>query len=115
MISALMTRLTTGSSHSAPVSAIARPTTTTPADTSASEAMWRKAPRRLMSSLPEANSQAVNPLTRMPAAATAITTPPSTGCGARSLKTASSAIAPTATSRNTALNSAARMEEPRSP
>jgi hypothetical protein len=51
----------------------------------------------------------------MPAAATAITVPLATGAGLSNRCTASQPIAPTTTSRNTALNSAARMEEPRSP
>jgi hypothetical protein len=111
-----MTRLTNGSSHKAPVTRMTRPAMTTPADTAASAAMWRKAPRMLRSpSRPEAKSQAVKPLTAMPIAATAITVPPATGAGSSRRKIASQAIAPTARSRNTALNSAARVDEPLKP
>ena len=114
-ITALMIRLTTGSSHSHPLNVITKPATTTPADASASEAIWTNAPRRLMSRLPPANSQAVRPLITIPTAATIITVFPATGSGAPSLLIASHEIAPTITSRNAALNSAARMDEPRRP
>ncbi len=78
--------------------------------------MCMKAARTLMSPRrPEANSAAVMPLTTMPMAATIITVAPDTGSGAPSRWIASHEIAPTVSSRNTALNSAARIEEPRSP
>jgi hypothetical protein len=115
-ITALIARLTTGSTQSQPVSRITSPASTTPADTSASDAMCRKAPRRLMSLLlPAANSQAVSPLIAMPMAATIITVRLATGSGEPSRSTASQEIAPTVISRNTALNSAARIDEPRRP
>jgi hypothetical protein len=92
------------------------PAATTPADTSASDAMWRNAPRRLMSLLlPEANSAAETLLTTTPAAATISTVRPATGSGAPKRQIASSEMAPTVTRRNTALNKAARIDEPRSP
>ncbi len=70
----------------------------------------------LMSPLrPLANIQAVMPLMTIPIAATAITVPPSTGCGWVNRRVASTAIAPMATSRNTALNSAASTEDLRRP
>ncbi len=64
---------------------------------------------------PEANSAAVMPLITMPTAATIITVPPDTGSGVPSRRIASQEMAPTVISRNTALNSAARIDEPRSP
>ena len=51
----------------------------------------------------------------MPTAATTDTTPPATGAGWRSRSTASTMIAPTATSRMPALAIAARMEKRRMP
>ena len=85
MMTALMARLTTGSSQSQPVKRITKPATTTPAETIASAAMCMNAPRMLMSPLrPAANSQAVAPLMTMPIAATVITVPPATGSGAPS-------------------------------
>ncbi len=70
--------------------------------------MLRSRPR------PEANSNAVAPLTTIPAAATQIMTPLFTGAGSASRSTASHAIPPVTTSRITALVSAARIEvEPR--
>ena len=48
-ITATITRLTTGSIHAARSTGSASPATTTPADTSASTAMCRKAPRTLRS------------------------------------------------------------------
>ncbi len=48
-------------------------------------------------------------------AATTITVPPATGSGWTRRSTASHITAPMAISRNTALNRAARIEEPRSP
>ena len=81
-ITATSTRLVSGSSHSQPVSAITSPATTTPAETRASPAMCRKAPRTFRSPLrPEANRAAVIPFTRMPTPATAITVRPDTASG----------------------------------
>ncbi len=111
---AAMTRLVAGSSQVQPVARMTSPATTTPADTTASDSMWAKAARTLRSP-PRANSQAVTPLTTMPAAATAMTVSPATGCGSASRCTASHATAPMATSSSTALNSAARIDEPRRP
>ena len=110
-ITALTTRLTTGSTHSQPVSEMTNPATTTAADTPASANMCMKAAWTLRSPLrPEANSMAVAPLTTMPSAATAMTMPATTGWGWISRCTASHAMAPTASSNSRALNSAARME-----
>ena len=64
---------------------------------------------------PEANSQAVKPLMRMPIPATTITVVPATGAGSRKRCTASTMMPPVATSSTTALNRAARIEEPRRP
>ena len=64
---------------------------------------------------PAANSQAVTPLTTMPIAATTITVLPATGSGWPRRRIASQEIAPTVSSRKTALNSAARIDEPRRP
>ncbi len=115
-MTALTARLTAGSSHAHPVSRMTSPATTTPAETSASDAWCRKAPRRFMSlPRPEANSAAVTPLTTMPAAATIITVFPATSSGAPRRSIASSEIAPTVSMRKTALNRAARIDEPRRP
>ena len=54
-------------------------------------------------------------LIAMPTAATIITVPPATGSGAPSRRIASQEMAPTVISRNTALNRAARIDEPRNP
>ncbi len=114
--SAATARLTAGSIQARPVAQMTRPATTTPADTAASAAMCRKAPRMLMSSLePLTNSHAVSPFTRMPMAATTITVTPATGSGWMRRRIASQITAPMAISRNTALNRAARIEEPRIP
>ena len=79
-ITATITRLVAGSIHVRPVSVISRPAPTTPTETSASPAMWTNAARMLMSCLrPAMNSSAVAVLITIPAAATAIITPPSTG------------------------------------
>ena len=87
--------------------------TTTPAETAASAAMCRKAPRMLMSPLaPDTNSQAVMLFTRMPTPATTITVFPATGAGSPKRWMASHPMAPTATRRNTALKSDARIDEP---
>ena len=65
----------------------------------------------LMSSLrPEANSQAVKPLSKMPMAATKSTVHPATGSGFHKRCTASQAIAPTAVNKNMALKRAASMD-----
>src|SRR5262245_10042049 len=90
--------------------------TTTPAGTAASATMCRNAPRMLRSPLrPEANSPAVAPFTTIPTLATIMTVPLATGSGCKSRRTPSQAIAPTATRSKTALNSAARIEEPPKP
>ena len=81
---ATMTRLLIGSSNDQPVRRMTKPATTTPAETAASAAMWRKAPRILRSRFrPPANIQAVTPLTMTPAAATQIIVRPTTGAGSR--------------------------------
>ena len=81
-ITATIARLATGSIHVCPVRVISSPAPTTPTETSASPAIWMNAPRMLMSCLrPARNSSAVKVLITIPAAATAIITPPSTGCG----------------------------------
>ena len=118
MMTAAMSRLTIGSSHVQPVCRITKPATTTPAETTASLSMCAKAARTLRSPPavePRANSHAVTPLTTIPAAATAMTVTPATGCGSAKRWTASHATAPTATSNITALNSAARIDELRMP
>ena len=108
-ITVTSTRLVTGSSHAQPVTTIASPAATTPAETTASPSMCWKALRMLRSPLrPEANSAAVTPFTTIPTAATIITVGPDTASGLASRCTAST---PTATSSSTALASAARMEE----
>src|SRR4029079_5446430 len=62
---------------------------------------------------PEAKSQAVKPLIRMPSPATTIIVVLATGGGAERRCTASQEIAPAATSNKTALASAARIvDEP---
>ena len=67
-------RLVTGSTHSQPCQSTSAPAITTPAETTASDAMCRKAPRMLMSSWrPRMKSSAVPRLTTMPIAATTIT------------------------------------------
>ena len=115
-ITAETTRLTTGSSHSQPVSAITIPAATTLAVTTVSAAMCRNALLRLRSRwLPEAKRRAVTPLTRMPAAATQITTVLATGRGWPIRHRASHAMPPVTTSRMTALASAARIELLRRP
>ena len=69
-----------------------------------------------MSSLrPEAKSHAVTALTRMPIAATAIIVLPATGSGDPRRRMASHERPPTVTSKKTALNRAARIDEPRMP
>ena len=111
-----MARLATGSIQVSPVPQMTMPATTTAADTTASAAMCRNAPRTLTSPLrPLANSQAVRPLTAMPIAATIDTVSPGTGGGAAIRSPASITIAPSATSSNSALNSAARIVDPFSP
>ena len=64
---------------------------------------------------PRRKSIAVPALMTMPMAATIITSFPATGSGSKKRWIAPSAIAPVATSRNTALNNAARMDVPRRP
>src|SRR5205814_8421213 len=116
MMTTAIARLTMGSSHNQPVNRMAAPAATTPADTAVSAAMCRNAPLILMSPLrPEAKSQAVTPLITIPTAATIMTMTHATGAGCDRRWSASQAMAPTATSRNMALNSAANMDELRSP
>ena len=106
-----MTRLTAGSSHSQPVARTAKATTTTPAETSASAAMCRKAPLILRSDLrPDMKSSAVAPLIAMPTSATQMTVISATGSGLPSRCTASHTMAPTATSSSAALASDTRIE-----
>ncbi len=111
-----MPRLTTGSSHSQPVHHMAAAATTTPAEMAASAAMCRKAPRMFRSSLePFMNIRAVAVLMTMPMPATIITGPVWIGCGSAKRRTASQAMAPTATSSTTALVSEARIVPLRRP
>ena len=111
-----MPRLTTGSSHSQPVIAMASAAITTPAETPASAAMCRKAPRMFRSSLlPFMNIRAVAVLMTMPMAATIITGPVWIGSGVAKRRMASQAMAPTAISSRAALPSEARMVPLRSP
>ena len=113
---AQITKLMAGSIQFQPVNRMAQPASTTPAETAASAAMWRKAPRMLMSVLrPDANIQAVRPLTAIPMPAMIITVWPAVYSGRLNLKIASHAMAPMTVKRNIALNSAARIEEPRRP
>ena len=111
-ITARMTRLVTGSSHTAPVSRIATPAITTPTDTSASAAMCRNAPRMLRSSLRRrTNSSAVTVLMTMPTPATQIIVQPSGSTGFMRRSIVSNRIAPMAIISSAALASAARMVE----
>ena len=111
-ITATMTRLISGSSHSQPVAIIASAATTTASDTAASAAMCRKAPLMLMSRLrPDMNSSAVSPLMTTPIAATTTTSWPATGCGSAKRRIASQAMAPVTTSSSTALASEAMIED----
>ena len=61
---------------------------------------------------PRANSHAVTPLIRMPTAATAETVSPGTVAGSPKRFTASTEMAPIATSSSTAFASAARIVDP---
>ena len=100
--------LTSGSIHVRPVSMMAMPASTTPADTAASAAICRNAPRRFASlSRPRMKSNAVSVLTATPTAATAIITGPATGSGDCNRCHASQTITPQAVSSKTALASAA--------
>src|SRR5262249_53163802 len=103
-ITAHTARLTAGAIHPAPGSTMRPPATTTAAATPAPPPPRAAATRR-----------PVAPLTATPAAATIITVRPATGAADAKRPTASHAMAPTAVSRNTALNSAARIEELRRP
>ena len=107
---AAMTRLATGSSQLQPNHSARPPATTTPAETSASAAMCRKAPRMFRSlSRPRMNSSAVAVLMTMPMPATTMIVTPSTVCGDCRRCTASQASEPIATSSSKALTKAARM------
>ena len=115
-ITAATTRLMAGSSQVHPVSRIAPPASTTPADTLASASMCANAPRMLRSPFcPAISSHADRPLATMAMAATAITVHPATSPGSDSRRTASQAIAPVAISSSTALTSADRIEAERKP
>ena len=115
-ITAETTRLTIGSIQSQPVRRVAAPATTTPAATTASPSMCRKAPRAFRSPLrPDANRAAVKPFTAMPADATAITTKPAAGRGSSRRRTASAITAPVTTRRITPFRSAASTELEPSP
>ena len=106
-----MARLTAGSSQSQPVQPITSAAAITPTVTPASAAMCRNAPRMLRSSSrPRMNIRAVPPLTSTPTPATQNTMPVATASGACNRWTASSAMAPMATSSSMALASAARIE-----
>ena len=99
---------TTGSTHVQPVSTMTIPATTTPAETAASAAMWRKAARRLASCCrPRIKSKAVSVLITTPAAATAIMATPIVGTGVPMRCTASQRMAPQPASKSSELNSAA--------
>ena len=63
-----------------------------------------------MSSRPRANIAAVMPLTNIPIAATIMTVPPAVGDGWIRRRIASAPMAPTASSRNSELASAARID-----
>ena len=116
MIRPEITRLTRGSMKVQPVSQMTPPATTTPAETTASDSMCRKAPRMLMSPLrPEANRAAVAPLMAMPMAATTITVGPATGPGTTRRCRASVTTPPVTSNRVVALNRAASMEVDRRP
>ena len=110
-ITTAITRLITGSSQFQPRHSARPPATSTPADTAASAAMCRNAPRMLRSSRPpRRNSSAVAVLMTMPTPATAMMVTPCTGCGEARRCAASQASAPMATSSSKALAKAARMD-----
>ena len=69
----------------------------------------------MSSLLPRENSHAVKPFTPMPTAATTEMVRPATVGGSEKRCTAASTIAPSATSSNSALNSAARIVDPFKP
>ena len=106
-------RLTTGSSQSQPCHSVKAPAITTPADTSASAAMCKKAPRMLRScSPPRINNKAVAVLMTMPTPATSImVTPcaPNIGSGDMRRPNASHTSAPITTSSSKALANAAKI------
>ncbi len=78
--------------------------------------MCWKAPRMLRSPLrPDMNSRAVKPFTSTPPAATAITVTPAVGAGCMNRITASQAMPPVTSISTMALDSAARIVEPRRP
>ncbi len=105
-----------GSIQLRPVTSTSTPDAATPSDTPASDAMCRKAARTFRSPFPpRASISAEPPFTATPASDMPITSHALTGAGDARRCTASTAIAPTATSNSTALASAAMMEDERSP
>ena len=109
-ITSEISTLTAGSTRFQPVSPITMPATTTPADTAASAAMCRNAPRMLASLLrPAASQTAVIVLIATPIAATTIMVTPCTGGGSTSRWAASQRITPQATSSRAAFANAAKI------